>query len=152
MKVVLNKLGVFELQYDILFAETRRKDIADDKMSSRYLPELSRSLYIWYMKFGHLMTKNAEMFPMLECLNENLVNGKDLGIRNLNSEVLYASRASFVVLLKEAADFYINNPLKSTVVHATSLCRFGEHVLQILNHLYDKFNESFKASSIAVMN
>lgn len=73
---------------------------------------------------------------------------KGLGISNLDGEVLYASRASFVVLLSEAADVYINNRTKSTAFSATGFYKSSEDLLKELCYLDGEFSRPLKPSFI----
>lgn len=129
MKVFLNYAGVFHLQYSISNAEAHIKGIVNDMIRSQYLPVQSRLSYVRYVRFGLLMTKNADVFPPLEAPNENREDGKKLGILYLNKEGLHVTRCWFVVLLIEAGGFYIIKPTESTVFHAPSFYRFGEPLL-----------------------
>lgn len=64
----------------------------------------------------------------------------------------YASRASFVVRLMEAADFYINNATNGAALHATNFYRFGQQLLLNLCDPYDGFIKSLKPSFTGFMN
>lgn len=50
----------------------------------------------------------------------------------MESKMLYTSEASFVVLLKKAADIYIDHPTKSTAFHSFNFYCFGEQLLRRL--------------------
>lgn len=65
MTAVLNYVGAFEVQYGISYAETLVKGIVSDLMSSRYLPEQSRSFYVRYVRFGRLITKNDDVLSLI---------------------------------------------------------------------------------------
>lgn len=75
-KTVLSYPGKSELNYSVVSAEARIKDIVDDVMSSRYLPGQSRSSCVRYVRFGPLMTKSGNVSPLLESLNECLKDDK----------------------------------------------------------------------------
>lgn len=109
MKACLNYAGAPKLQYGVLFAFDRVNDIVADMMQSQYLTEQSNSFYIQSVRLGRLRTKNARAFAVMESLNDNQVSGKELGISHLGRKVLFASRAGYVFLLLEVADFYISN-------------------------------------------
>lgn len=70
----------------------------------------------------------------------------ELGISNLDSEVLHVTRSSSVLLLIEVAGLYINNATKSTAFHALSFYRFGDQLLKKLYDLFEKFNALRKLS------
>lgn len=71
MKAVLNYRRVFKLQYGVSFSEPSVRDIAGDMMLSRYRSKQFLSSFIRYMSFGLLMTKNAEVLPLLESLKKS---------------------------------------------------------------------------------
>lgn len=77
------------------------------------------------------MTKNFDLLPLPKSLNEDQKNGEELRISQLHSEVLNATRSSFVILQKEAVGFYINIYTKSAAFPAHSLSRFGEKLLKL---------------------
>lgn len=109
MNAVLRYAGTLELPCALSFAEVRIKDIFDDMMHPKYLRKHSLSSHLCYIRFDPLMNKNFGVLPPLESLNESQNEGRALGISHPDSEVLHGTRARFIVLLKEAADYYINN-------------------------------------------
>lgn len=125
MMAVLNYGEMSKVQYGISFIEACIKNIFNDMMPSQYLPKQLRSSYVRYGRFGLLMKKNGDLFPLLESRNNCWKDGKEQVISHLDSEVLHASRGDFVVLLIESTDFYINNPTKSMALHAPIFCRFA---------------------------
>lgn len=82
----------------------------------------------------------------------NRVYGKELDRWHLDIAVLHASRASFIALLIEAADFNINIPTNSTVFHAPIFYRFTEQFIKKLYDLYEEINKSLKPSFPRFMN
>lgn len=102
--------GAFVLQHGVSSAEARINDIADDIMLSVHLSKQSRSSHIQYERFFWLITKNAEVFPLLESLNEKHVDEKKGQITYVDRDMLHATQASFVVLLIDVANFYISFP------------------------------------------
>lgn len=82
-------------------------------MPFRYMPKQGRSSYDWYVSFYLLMDNNAVMLSLLESLKESQVNRKELELLYLDNIQLKASRYSSVILLTEAAEFYIKNYTKS---------------------------------------
>lgn len=56
-----------------------------------------------------MMTKIANVMPLLEWLNEGMENGKELEVLHVNSEVLHDTGVSFAVLFIEVAEAYIKN-------------------------------------------
>lgn len=88
---------------------------------SQYPPKQARSSYVQKVRFGRLMKRNSGVLPLWESLNEARGKGKELAISHSDCKVLPGTRASFVVLLIEAADFNINTPIKTTVFHASGI-------------------------------
>lgn len=66
---------------------------------SRYLTKQTCSSYSQYVKFGHLMTKNANMMSLSAPPNEDREDDKEQEISHPDSEVLCATQSSFIVLL-----------------------------------------------------
>lgn len=93
------------------------------------------------MRLACLMTKNADILPLLELRRWSRTNGKGFDILHLEEELLHCSRAIFVARLIEAAHFRMNNPTKFKAFHAPVVYRSGE---QLVKDLYDVFNESLK--------
>lgn len=81
------------------------------------------------MKFGLLMTKNGDALQLLKSLNEGQKDGKGVSISRLNSGKLRATQSFFGVILIEVANFYIDNPTKSTNFRAPTLYRLGQQHL-----------------------
>lgn len=100
---------------------------------SRYLLRRSGSSSVLFVMFGRLMKRSSDVLRLSESLNKGQNGGKALRISHLNSEVLRDTRASFVVLLIEAADFFVKNPAESTTLHASDFWRSG---LQLQPKLY----------------
>lgn len=98
------------------------------------------------------MKMNSDVLPVLESLNEGREKGEDLGIQQLDSDVSHGTRGSLVVLLREAADFYINNRTKPTALHNTSFYQFNEELLQMFYELFDAFNTLAKLSFLGLLN
>lgn len=130
----------------------RIKHVFDDLTPSRYLSKQTPSSYIRHMRFCRLMTKNTDDLPLLESLNEGRHNSTELEISHLNSEMLHAIRGSFVILLKEVADVYNNNPAKSVAFHVSSFYRFGEQFLKNPYELFEEFNNFFKPIYLGYVN
>lgn len=122
----LNHTRVVELQYSVSFAKNHDKDIVDYILSSQYLLRQSHLSYVRYVTLGRVMTNNADVPSLLEWLNKNVKDGKELGILHIDREVLRATGARFAVILIEAAETYTNNATRSTAFHTTSVCRLGE--------------------------
>lgn len=129
MNAVMKYTAKFELQYRVSFTEAGTRDIVDDMLPSQYLPKQACPLYIRYVKFDRLVTNNAEVLPRLKLLIESQFIAKELEVTHFNSEVVYASRASFVVLLIEVADFCFNKPTRSTNFNV-----FGQRTSALLVH------------------
>lgn len=91
MKVVLNYLRAFYMKYGVSFAETCSKDIFNDMTSTRYQPKQWHSLFVWDVKFSHLMTKNADLLQLLESLNEGQEEGKELKKSHSDSKLVHAT-------------------------------------------------------------
>lgn len=70
----------------------------------------------------------------------------------LVSEVLHAIRASFAILLKEVASFYINSRRKSTTFHSRSVCQFSKQLPQKLYELLEQFGDLLNADYLGVLN
>lgn len=100
------------------------------------------------MRFGRLMTKDALSLPLLEMLNEDKKDIKELGISHLNREVLFAARSSFFVLLMEAAYLYMNNCTKSAATTPPSFFRYAKQLLQKLYNLLVEFDKLLKLNSL----
>lgn len=66
------------------------------------------------------MKSNSGVFLLLESMNEGWKYGKELRKSHLESEVLHYTQGGFVVLLIEAANFYINSLTKSIAFHVPS--------------------------------
>lgn len=66
------------------------------------------------------------ILPLLESMNENCVNVKELGRSHRDGAVFHVSRAIFVVSRIEAAAFHIKNSAMSIDFHATEFYRFTE--------------------------
>lgn len=62
--------------------------------------------------------KKSDGMPLLDTLNDGWKDGEELKISHLDSKVLSAIQDSFLVLLIQAAGFYIRRPTKSTAFHA----------------------------------
>lgn len=60
------------------------------------------------------------MLLLLESQNEKGKDGKELRIYHLDSKGLRATRSSFVAVLIEVADFYINIPTRSMYLKVLS--------------------------------
>lgn len=75
--------------------------------------------------FDPMMMKNFDVLSVLEFLNESRKIYKEPGISHFGREVLHAPRASFVVILKETSDFYINNRTEVMAFHACSFYQIG---------------------------
>lgn len=73
--------------------------------------------------------------------------GIEMGISYLNGEVLHGTWASFVVLLTETANFYINTHTKSTVFYGP-----GEQLLQRLYNLFEELDILEKPSCFSFKN
>lgn len=131
-KTVLNYAGALMLHYGVAFAKAHIKDKIGETMLSRPLHKESHSSYIWCVKLGQLMARNARFFLLLKSLNGGWEYGKELGMSPLDRVVLYATQASFYVLLIEATGFYINKNTKFTTFYAPSFYCFGEQLP--LNH------------------
>lgn len=121
-------------------------------MPSRFLFEKLRSSYIRYMTFGHLMSKNTVVLPLLGSLEKGLEDSNELGLSCLDSNVIHATGGSFAVILIEMADVHINKPTKSMDFHAPSFYRFREQLLQKLCELFGWLSESLKPSFLGFMN
>lgn len=78
IEAVLNYAEAFGLYYGVVFLEARMNDILDHMISSRYLPKNLHLSYVWYVSFACLMTKNADVLPQLESLNEGREDAKEL--------------------------------------------------------------------------
>lgn len=91
----------FELLYGVAVTEICIKNTVHDMMQSQYWPNHTRFSYSQYIGLARLMIKNAYAMPLLESLNEVLENGKILRVLYPDREVLNATRASPVFLLKE---------------------------------------------------
>lgn len=98
------------------------------------------------------MTKNSDLLQLPESLNEDQEYGEGLGILHLCIEMFHGNKASFVVLLIEAADFSINNPTKSTDFHAISFYTFCGKFLETSYDVHADFNELLKPRLHVVMN
>lgn len=92
------------------------------------------------------------MFPLWESLNDGREDDQELSIWHLDSKVLHSTRGSFVVVLIEAADFFINNPTNSTALHASSFCQSGEQLLSKRYHMCNEFNILMKTIFDAFRN
>lgn len=62
--------------------------------------------------------KRSDILPLLESLNREQEDDKEIEISHLDREVLHGNRHGSVVLLIEMAYFYVNNSTKPTVFHA----------------------------------
>lgn len=109
MNAVLNFAGAIELEYGVSFAKVRFKDIIDYMIPERDLLRPSRLSHVWYVRYGHLMTKNAYGLPLLISLNDDREDSKKLGVSKRDSDLLHATQSSFIGPLIEAAGIYINN-------------------------------------------
>lgn len=92
------------------------------------------------------------MLPLLQALNGVEEDSDEPRKVQVESKVVHGTRASFVALVIEAVDFYINNSTKTTTFHAPRLYRFGELLLQNLYHLHVGFNVFFTQSFLVFMN
>lgn len=97
--------GAADLQYAVTLANGRIKDIFGNMLSLRYMCKRSRSSYILCKILFRLMTKNGEFLPLLELLNEDRENGKELRIFHLVSEGLRATSTALVLCLKKQPNF-----------------------------------------------
>lgn len=70
---------------------SRIKNIVNDTIPSKYLPKHSRSTSVESGRFGHLMTKNSNVLPLLEYLNEGRKDGKELRMSLLVSKRFHAT-------------------------------------------------------------
>lgn len=98
------------------------------------------------------MTKNANILSLLESVNEDREDGKEMEIYHLCREVLHQAGASFVVLLIEPADFCVNIPTKSAAFHNLIFYRFGEQFLQKLYYQCDGRDVLMKPCFVAFVN
>lgn len=98
------------------------------------------------------MTKNVCGLPLLELLNESREDGEDMEILHLDSGVLHFPRSSFVVLVTEVADFYINSPESLTALHALRFYRFNEQLRRQLHNLLDELNTLVKQNFFGFIN
>lgn len=76
--------------------------------------------------------------------NEVRKVGEELWILHPDSEVFYASRVGFVVVLIEAVGFYINNSTKISAFRRSRFYSFGNQLLRKLHDLFNGLNESLK--------
>lgn len=101
-------------------------DIVEAVMPSIYMSKLSSESLVRYVRFGHLLKRTLYFSPLLESQSEVRVEGKELYILHLDSEVSYGTRASVVVLLIEETDLYISTLTESTAFHVASFSSLGE--------------------------
>lgn len=65
------------------------------------------------MRFPKCLLKNEQVLPLLERWSEEAGTGKDLGMLQLDSYVLYAVEED-VLLMVDVADFFIKSPMKAS--------------------------------------
>lgn len=121
-------------------------------MPPRFLSKQSCSSSMRYVWFGRLLTKNGEVLPLLELLNDTCDHGKELRILPFDGEMFKATPASFVALLIEAFNVFIIKHTKYTAYYTSSCYGFCEHTLKIPYELLEEFNDSMKLSFFECMN
>lgn len=119
VNAVLSYVEVTELQYDVTFVKARLTDIVGYILPSRYLSKQEYTLFLRHVRLGRLMTRIADVLPLLESPNDCRKDGKGLSISHVDREVVHGTRNSFVVLLSEFANLYISNCTKSTASRAS---------------------------------
>lgn len=62
------------------------------------------------MRLDRLMTKTTGVLLLLKLQNESLESADELRISHMDSKVLHATESSFVSLLIDMVDTYMNNP------------------------------------------
>lgn len=70
MNAVVNYVGPFYVPYGVSFANARFKDIVDDIVPSRSLPNQSRSNHVRDVRFGPLKKINCDVLPLPESTSE----------------------------------------------------------------------------------
>lgn len=110
---LLNYAGAYELWHGFSFAHDQIKNIIGNVILTIYLPIQLCSSYIRYVRFGRFMTKNAEVLPMADSLNEIWFNGRELRIMHMVNKMFYASTVNFDVFVIELVDVYISHSRKS---------------------------------------
>lgn len=66
MEVNLNDFAAFEPQYGVPIEKANTEHILNKTEPSQCLPEQSRSSYVQCVTFCRLITKSAEMLPLLQ--------------------------------------------------------------------------------------
>lgn len=90
--------------------------IVEETMYSRFFPVRSRATYNSYVQLPKLLMKNEQLIPRLEGLSEETGIGKKLGLSSLDIHAVYRSVDEDVMLMVEAADFFIKNLTKNSPV------------------------------------
>lgn len=112
MMTVFRYADAFALLYGLSIAEPHKNDIVDDMMLSPNQLMESRSSYRRSVTYFYLVTKVVDELPVRESQNEGQAIRKNLGTSYLDSNVLYARRPNFDVLLIKTAGFYVNHSTK----------------------------------------
>lgn len=96
----------------------------------------SCATYIRYVRFAKFLLKNVQLLPLFEILSEEAGTGRELVISHLNSHFLYGCVEEDVMLMVEAADFFIKNPRKAFLFLAASFYKAAKLVLMYLREMY----------------
>lgn len=110
----------FEQQHGVSFAELCIKDTVADMMPSGYPTKTSRSSYVRHVRFKRKMTIYVDVLPLLQWLNDDCEDSKNVRKFHMESKLLHLTGGSFVVLPIQAVAIYIKKPTKSTVSNAPS--------------------------------
>lgn len=107
---------------------------------------------IRYVRLGRLTTKSSDVLPPNFFLGEGGNNEKELRILHLNSNVSFAARARFLILLTEAPYVYIKNRANFIAFQVPSFHQFDDQLQQDTYDVLDEVSESLKPISLGFMN
>lgn len=148
MKALTNYAGALSLQYKVCHVDAPIKDIIDTTMSPGFLPTPSCATYIRYVRFTKFLLKKKYLLPLLRGLCEEPVPGKDFEILHFDRHVLYGSVEEDLMLLVEAADFFITNPVKVSPFQAAPFYKAAKLFLTNLIEIPDAHQYSMTSSSL----
>lgn len=80
--------------------------------------------------------KNEQFLSLLERLNDKAVTGKDLEISHLYIHGLYGSVDEDGMLMFDAGDFFIKNPMETSSFYASSIYKASKLTLTDSRELY----------------
>lgn len=131
------ELRPFERIYNCKFTLCQTRSIVVDTMCSDFLPTWSRATYICYTQCVTLVICRPEILTILQACCDSKRRSKTLRISHLNSHVFYCCATNDSKVLTEAANFFVNNPYKSNVIHTTSFYTYGTTIPEPLRELYN---------------